>query len=487
MKTIVIITALMLVSIFSYSQEWVEFSANESTSPQLTLSTSKDTLVEFEIDVPGMFSTEIDSFNRVEILNHFKMDSVGFPEIPVISYLVAIPSCDSVILNLTLLDSIRFSDVNIYPTPELVPDTLTGGAIALVEEFLYDTTAYNTDDWLPGTLAETVDKGAIRNQEVVRVLFYPVQFNPVDKEILAYSKAKITLTFSNASGTIRKNVGIFNEVVGNTLINYNSNGLNASVSCGAGLSDTGNVYRDSLLIDKKISYNCDYLIITPDEFFYDEDLLNLANHRSEFNGFDVVITRLSSIYNLMPDSLSQLDRIRDLIKNTYNDNNANHTYDGKLAYINLFGDVVLQDGSPGIPTYSEGYDVYFTQLTYDSTAGQYDPYPDLMIGRCSVDDTEQVQNVVHKILHFKPQMYGYKYDMLTLATSDDFYSQQSEALMAMDEILPDCFNKKLMLDPGFNQPYPAWDLIPYGSQPLIDSLAKGYMFVNYMDHGGTTL
>lgn len=34
MKTIVIITALMLVSIFSYSQEWVEFSASESTSPQ---------------------------------------------------------------------------------------------------------------------------------------------------------------------------------------------------------------------------------------------------------------------------------------------------------------------------------------------------------------------------------------------------------------------------------------------------------------------
>jgi hypothetical protein len=399
MKTITIITALMLVSIFTKSQEWVEFATSESTSPQLNLSTSNDTLVEFEIDVPGMYSTAIDSFNRVEIMNHFKIDSVGFPEIPIISYLVAIPSCDSVIFNLTLLDSIRLSDVNIYPAPELVPDTLTGGAIALVEAFSYDSAAYSTDDWLPGTVAETIDKGAIRDQNVVRILFYPVQFNPVDKEILAYSRAKITLTFSNASSTIRKNVGIFNEVIGNTLINYNSNGLNASVSCGAWLSDTGNVYRDSLLIDKKISYNCDYLIITPDEFFYDEDLLNLANHRAGFNGFDVVITRLSSIYNLMPDSLSQLDRIRDLIKNTYNDNNANHTYDGKLAYVNLFGDVELQDGSPGIPTYSEGYDVYFTQLTYDSITGDYDPYPDIMIGRCSVNDTEQVQNVVHKILN----------------------------------------------------------------------------------------
>jgi len=403
MKTIAIITSFMLVSIFTYSQEWVEFSASESNSPQLTLSSSNDTIVEFEINVPGMYSTAIDSFNRVEILNHFKMDSVGFPEIPVISYLVAIPSCDSVILNLTLLDSLRFSDVNIFPAPELVPDTLAGGAFALVEGFYYDSAAYSTDDWLPGTVAETIDKGAIRDQHVIRVLFYPVQFNPVDKEILAYSKAKITLTFSNASGTIRKNVGILNEVVGNTLINYNSNGLNASVSCGAGLLDTGNVYRDSLLIDQKISYNCDYLIITPDDFFYNEDLWNLANHRAGFNGFDVVITRMSTIYEEMPDTLFDFEQVQKLIENTYNDENALHTYDGKLAYVNLFGDVDLWNGLEGIPTYYEnypdegGYDVYFTQLTYDSIAGEYDIYPDLMIGRCSVDDTTQIKNVAHKI------------------------------------------------------------------------------------------
>ncbi|NCC55354.1 MAG: hypothetical protein EOM11_07730, partial [Erysipelotrichia bacterium] len=38
---------------------------------------------------------------------------------------------------------------------------------------------------------------------------------------------------------------------------------------------------------------------------------------------------------------------------------------------------------------------------YDSIAGDYDLYPDIMIGRCSVDDTEQVKNVVHKILNLK--------------------------------------------------------------------------------------
>jgi hypothetical protein len=40
------------------------------------------------------------------------------------------------------------------------------------------------------------------------------------------------------------------------------------------------------------------------------------------------------------------------------------------------------------------YDIYFTWLTQQND--NYDPYPDIMIGRCSVDDTEQVRDVVHK-------------------------------------------------------------------------------------------
>jgi len=44
----------------------------------------------------------------------------------------------------------------------------------------------------------------------------------------------------------------------------------------------------------------------------------------------------------------------------------------------LFGDAFFGNNPSDVcvPTYSEGYDVYFTQLTYDSIAGEYDVYPD---------------------------------------------------------------------------------------------------------------
>jgi len=80
------------------------------------------------------------------------------------------------------------------------------------------------------------------------------------KEITAYSKMKITLTFDNLSCPVNKDVGIFNEMLGNTLINYVSNGLNASVSCGAG-DDTANPedYWVMSLPNERIDDPSDYL------------------------------------------------------------------------------------------------------------------------------------------------------------------------------------------------------------------------------------
>ncbi len=234
MKRITILLITLTCTFAAKAQDFVEFTASESTNPKYDIIHSNDTMVKFKVLVQGMFETIVDTFNRVNIKEHTKMDFVGYPEMPIISFLVAIPDCDSVYLNIALLDSVQYTGYNIYPAPELVPDTIAGGGIALVEQFAYNRTAYETDEYFPGYSAETIDKGAIRAQNVVRVLLYPVHFNPVKKTIKTFSNFQVTLTFNNPSGSINNDVGIFNEVVGNTLINYNSNGLNASLSCGAG-------------------------------------------------------------------------------------------------------------------------------------------------------------------------------------------------------------------------------------------------------------
>jgi len=215
------------------AQEWVEFTALDNTEPVYTILSSNNDSVEFNLKIPGMYATEIDSFQRIEIKGHSMMDSIGYPELPVLSFLVAIPECDSIVINISGLDSLKFNDYKIYPAPEYVIDTTDEGYDYYREEFTYDTTAYLNNGFFVDTLVQCTDRGAIRAQKVIRVLLYPVQFNPVTEELKVFSEINVSLTFYNPTDSINKNVGIFNEVVGNTVINYESNGLNASVSCGA--------------------------------------------------------------------------------------------------------------------------------------------------------------------------------------------------------------------------------------------------------------
>jgi hypothetical protein len=440
MKRITVLLFTVFALFAAKAQDFVEFTVSEATNPQYNIIASNDTLVKFDVIVPGMFETTIDTFMRVNVKEHSKMDSVGYPEMPVVSFLVAIPVCDSVNLNITLMDSVQYSDYNIYPTPELVADTLESGAIALLEKFAYDSSAYETDAMFPGYVGEAIDKGAIRAQQVIRVVLYPIQFNPVKNLIKAYSDIQVTLTFNNTVGSINNDIGIFNEVAGNTLINYSSNGLNASISCGAGINNSGNWYFVDDVSSQKIDSACDYVIITHDSLYFQdagqEAIDSLAAHRAKFNGFDVAIITTTVIDDdITPIGLDLKEKIFKLIENTYNSSNANHTYDGKLAYVNLFADVDLEIGLQGIPTHEQGYDIYFTRLTQQN--GNYDDYPDIMIGRCSVDTVTQVQNVVHKILNYKPYSSANK-DRMLIATGNDpsLYSPTHSHLSNLNSFFP---------------------------------------------------
>ncbi len=480
----------------SFCQEYIEFKPSDNTDVKCNVLTSENTIVEFEVTLPGIFSNEVDSFSRVEVNGHTRMKTTGSPELPVLSFLVAIPVCNDVNVTVELLDSIRIDNINIYPAPEIVEDSTEAGSKYLREEFYYDETVYGNNSFFPGILAETVNKGAVREQHCVRIFLYPIQFNPIMQQITAYSKMKVGLTFTNPSDLVNENVGIFNEMVGNTMVNYVSNGLNASVSCGAGQGTHTDDYWVTSIDPPNycIEDPCDYLIIAPEEFYTNTDareaINSLAMHRESFNGFDVKIITTSVIADDMPQGYELFEQIKMLIQNTYNDGIANNTYDGKLAYVNLFSDVNLESGNPGaIPTFSEGYDIFYTQLTIPPEQTEPDPYPDIMIGRCSADNAEQVANVAYKTINFNPMNMPGNNNMLTALGNDgQYFHLYSNVLENMDNILQDSYNKKFMAPNEYeNSSYykPEWGYVPYASNGISFAWQTGLMFINYMGHGGS--
>ncbi len=97
MKKFTLFLVAIVIAFTTFSQEWMEFTVAETTEPVYDVINSDSLLVKFDVIVPGMYNTEIDTFNRMEIPGQIRMDSVGFPELPFISYHFSKPAC--VIIN----------------------------------------------------------------------------------------------------------------------------------------------------------------------------------------------------------------------------------------------------------------------------------------------------------------------------------------------------------------------------------------------------
>jgi len=490
MKKINFVLVMLFVFIFSASaDEWLNFNDRGESAPIYDVSNSTSSLVEFELEIPGMKSIDVDIYNRVYIPEHAKMDSIGFPEVPVVTYLIAIPECDNVNLNVTLLDSVVIDNITIYPAPEWV-EVNNGDYTYLEEQFTINSSFYNSDEYFPGYTGELVEKGAVRTQHCIRVKVYPVQFNPVQQQVIAYSRVNIEMTFDNAVGSVNEDVGIFNEVCGNAMINYNSNGLNASVSCGAGYRDPGSVtwltYLDSLFMGYGGTH-CDYLIITHEEFWYNDNLQALADKRDEYNGFDVVIVKTEDF--LTPAGYHDVE-LKNLIKNTYDNGYADNTFDNKLGYVNLFSDVELETGAQyPVPTHDEGYDVYFSQLT--EICGMVDVYPDILLGRCPVDSTDQVANICQKIIDYEPidigapGYDGWK-DRMTFLAGDVVPWDHINQGLNMIAPFVETYDTTVLIDEAHLNSFPNFDDTRfYDEDNLLEQYAEGNLVVTYMGHGGT--
>lgn len=81
-KSVLFLVFVLSVSTLQ-SQNWLEFTTFESANPTYNILQSNDTIVKFTVTVPGMFESPVDTFIRVIIKEHTKMDSVGFPEMQV--------------------------------------------------------------------------------------------------------------------------------------------------------------------------------------------------------------------------------------------------------------------------------------------------------------------------------------------------------------------------------------------------------------------
>lgn len=350
-KSMLLSVLFFLIGIIIYSQEWVSFTKMTPESPIINLIGSDNQQVEFHVEVCGMYKTYIteegELFQRIEVPAAGKTSETGSPELPYIRQLIAIPECDDVVLTTNITGQTDFSNYNIYPAPDFELAEGQDGSTYLQEVFYKDVTIYAQNAYFTGMNAEIVSTGYLRDQKYAEVYLYPIQFNPVLKHISVFTHYQITLDFVNPTTPVNVNTGIFNNVAANTMLNYVSSGITASINDN--VQGDGNVQwielTDPAQADNIVA---DYLIICADPFFEptnpDSEVLRIANHRASYNGFDVAILNAETIFLDLNFEFSNPDheyeqKIRTCIRRIYEGENAQHTYDGKLGYVLLVGDV----------------------------------------------------------------------------------------------------------------------------------------------------
>jgi hypothetical protein len=178
--------------------------------------------------------------------------------------------------------------------------------------------------------------------------------------------------------------------------------------------------------------------------------------------------------------LSQIGTTNEAIKSYLQ--NAYDTWENPPEYVILVGDVT---GSFIMP--SNYVDAYYPPGTTDVSDHTYtllqgdDYFPDVFIGRISVQTTAELQTIIHKIIYYESNPYTglnwFEKALMVTYVSLDWgnYTSSRETKMAIRDKL---FNYTYAVVDTFFSPYQS------SAAQLQNKINQGYSFINYRGFGG---
>ncbi|MEW6607834.1 MAG: C25 family cysteine peptidase [bacterium] len=251
--------------------------------------------------------------------------------------------------------------------------------------------------------------GYIRDQRILRLEIYPIQFNPAKKELRIYPNLKIEINYLRKKGVPLslkqpEMASPFANVLKHTLLNYKP------VTTSRLPHPAKRIGTVSYITDlKNPSNSADYLIITSPAYYNNPDVAKLANHRAEYNGFDVAVVKTDNIYTQFTESSGTLS-IKAFVKYAYYNWSAPSMSDNHPGYI-----LILGDGEEQYTSYVPSFPVREV-IPIQTTEAVSDPWfvcvndeglhyndwsPDIMIGRLPVENGTNATVIVNKIIQYE--------------------------------------------------------------------------------------
>lgn len=196
----------------------------------LRLVASDEQAIVLEFTAEGVWSEQVTAegqrYERLVMRDTTQTTSPGAPQVPTRGTLVGLPTTQGLALRVLEVETERRRGYRLAPAPTLllpdvIPQNLDSSAVQ--ETSLPDATVYATDAFYPGVPVELGAPGYLRDQAIVPVRFYPVQYNPVSGEVLFHRRIRVQLSWESAPAPAtmpRENLPAYEHLLRATLLNY---------------------------------------------------------------------------------------------------------------------------------------------------------------------------------------------------------------------------------------------------------------------------
>jgi beta propeller repeat protein len=395
---------------------------------------TKNTGYTFDVTIPPLIKRNIEASDGNNYLLYELENNPGFitesgkPKLPYMAYKVSIPSdAENIKVNvINFEDKTEIIAFPIYPAEKqiLVKDELLGTNY-VKDEFFKDVNFYETSvDFYPEVPVDISELGNLRGLRYAVIAVYPIQYKPHDRTLKLNNHLRIQMTWKSTKDNTPGYLGTtFEKIIEQTdILNIKRE---ITTNPQQSLMSSGQVSYPPDLADT--SNKAEYLIISANEFYESALLASFAQHRADFNEFNVAVVRTDDIYAAigssipedpqLVDTLTDRDlKIKTFIKYVYEqwDNGAK-----TLEYVLLVGDADTDTANYYLPSHLSTSivfssnivtDYWFSCINDDNEDGVIDDddrVGDIIIGRFSIQTIEDLSAVASKTINYElnPPVY----------------------------------------------------------------------------------
>ncbi|UCE73701.1 MAG: hypothetical protein JSV56_11845 [Methanomassiliicoccales archaeon] len=340
-------------------------------------------------DIPGMFVQEVKvdgvTYHRLSIPGYATNFDLGNPELPILGQTLEVPYGVNFNVEIVKSKSVPLQGYNILPAQEIeIPfDRIQQKNFALNKATYLTNAKYPPES----TFITADDIAVIRGHRLAFLKVNPIRYNPLTKEITAFSNIEVRLKYDHPAQIQRIDKRLesmaFEGLLRSAVLNYKSSGRMTQYDSPGDWTE-----------------GADYLIITHGRFYKKNDPTNPIVRFRNWKQQKGLKTKVVDIANIGKGTASD---IKNFIQTAYD------TWKPVPTYILLVGDAGDDTGKVLIPTnyetvhpYSKyhfgtktGTDLYYTTVDGD------DYFQDIYIGRLPNDTLEEARIVINKILDYE--------------------------------------------------------------------------------------